>query len=51
MRDLLDEYIATNDLDDKYDPLDLIEDLERNEDRERRMLYSDRECNPYRGML
>ena len=51
MRDLLDEYVAANKLDDKYDPLDLIEDLERNEDRERRMLDSDRECNPYRGML
>ena len=51
MRDLLDEYIVANKLDDKYDPLDLIEDLERNEDRERRMPDSDRECNPYRGML
>ena len=51
MRDLLDEYIAANKLDDKYNPLDLIEDLERNEDRERRMPDSDRECNPYRGML
>ena len=43
MRDLLDEYIVANKLDDKYDPLDLIEDLERNEDRERRMPDSDRE--------
>ena len=51
MRDLLDEYIATNKLKGKYNPLDLIEDLERNEDRERRMPDSDRECNPYRGML
>lgn len=51
MRDLLDEYIAANKLDDKYDPLNLIEDLKRNEDRERRMPDSDRECNPYRGML
>ena len=51
MRDLLDEYIAANKLKGKYNPLDLIEDLERNEDRERRMPDSDRECNPYRGML
>ena len=51
MRELLDEYIAANKLKGKYNPLDLIEDLERNEDRERRMLDSDRECNPYRGVL
>ena len=51
MRELLDEYIAANKLKGKYNPLDLIEDLERNEDRERRMPDSDRECNPYRGML
>ena len=51
MRDLLDEYIATNELEVKYDPLDLIENLERNEDYERRMPGSDRECNTYRGML
>ena len=51
MRDLLDEYIAANKLDSKYNPLDLIEDLERNEDRERRMPDSDRDCNPYRDML
>ena len=37
MRDLLDEYIAANKLDSKYDPLDLIEDLKRDEDRERKM--------------
>ena len=51
MRELLDEYIAANKLKGKYNPSDLIEDLERNEDRERRMPDSDRECNPYRGML
>lgn len=51
MKDLLDEYIATNRLDGKYNPLDLIEDLKRNEDYERGMPDSDRECNPYREML
>ena len=51
MKDLLDEYIATNELDDKYNPFDLIEDLKRNEDRERKMPDSDGDCNPYRGML
>ena len=51
MSDLLNEYIAANKLDDKYDPLDLIEDLKRSEERERRMPDSDRECNPYRGVL
>ena len=51
MRDLLDEYVVANKLDDKYNPLDLIEDLKRNEDRERRMPDSRENCNPYREML
>lgn len=51
MRDLLNEYIAVNKLKGKYDPLELIEDLKRNEDRERRMPDSRENCNPYREML
>ena len=31
MRDLLNEYIGANKLNDKYNPLDLIEDLKKNE--------------------
>ena len=37
MRDLLDEYIVANKLEGKYDPLGLINDLKRNEDKERGM--------------
>ena len=51
MRDLLDEYIADKKLDGKYDPLDLIEDLKRSENYERRLPDSNGNCNPYKEVL
>ena len=51
MSDLLDEYIGINEIEGKYDPLDLVEDLKRNDDHERRMRDSRGECNPYREVL
>ena len=51
MRDLLDEYIAANNLKDEYDPSTLIDELKANENREMNMLDSRGEYNPYREML
>ena len=51
MRDLLDEYIVANKLDDKYNPLDLIKDLKENEEYEMTMRNSKGKSNPYSYML
>jgi len=51
MRDLLDEYIAANNLEDVYDPSTLIDELKANENREMNMRDSRGEYNPYREML
>lgn len=51
MRDLLDEYIVANKLDDKYNPLDLIKDLKENEEYEMVMHNSKGKSNPYSYML
>ena len=51
MRDLLNEYIVANKLDDKYDPLDLIEDLKENEEYEMTLRNSKGKTNPYSYML
>ncbi len=51
MRDLLNEYVAANKLDDKYNPLDLIEDLKKNEEYEMVMQNSKGKSNPYMYML
>lgn len=51
MIELLDEFIVKNNLSNKYNPSDIIDQLKDNEEHEIHMVNSRGEFNPYREML